>query len=234
MQKACGWEDSEKQQTGQFKIQGQKSRRLHKDESSLTIAATGGCSRMAAGLAEVLQKNYMESPVGDNYFQSIVLITDRDEVDTENAFIQEITDVLKKKNIILKGTIANNQWAICEMRTQAGDSIQMQLLIMVIPFEESGAMETFLLKAISDQDDYDKKIIEDCNNFIDSTDAERRYLRGRRRITKAKFDAYFCVRTAAEQFNQRRDIIKNIPLENYDTIKNDFKRLKTIADIKVL
>lgn len=230
MQKVCGWEDTEKKQTGQFKLANQKSRRLHKDQYSLTIAAAGGCSRMAEGLSEVLKKNYMESPVDNNYFQSIVIITDRDETGTESSFIQSIKDVLTGEKIILSEKIENNQWTACEMVTQAGDRIQMKLLVMVIPFEKNGAMETFLLDAIASQDTYDKNIIEECKDFIDNTDAEHRYLTGRRLITKAKFDTFFCVRTAAEQFNQRRDIIKNIPWEKYTAIQKDFKLLENITD----
>lgn len=231
MQKAYGWEDIEQGQTGQFRISGQKSRRLHRGNSSLTIAATGGCSRMAEGLSEVLKKNYMESPVNDNYFQSIVIITDRDEADTESSFIQRMEDVLNTENIVLDGELRNNQWTVCEMESQAGDRIQMQLLVMIIPFEEKGAMETFLLNAIAGSNEYDKRIIEDCKKFVDNTDKDHLYLKRRRLVTKAKFDAFFCIRTAAEQFNQRRDIIKSIPWENYAAIQKDFKLLENITDI---
>lgn len=234
MQKVYGWEDAEKKQTSQFKLSNQKSRRLHKDKCSLTIAATGGCSKMAGGLSEVLKKNKLESPIGDNYFQSIVIITDRDETDTESSFIRNMEEVLKNENVTVNGGIKNNQWITCEMETQTGDRLQMRLLVMVIPFEENGAMETFLLDAIANQDAYDKNIIEECKKFIDSTDTERRYLKGRRLITKAKFDAFFCVRTAAEQFNQRRDIIKNIPWEEYTTIQKDFKLLEDITNKDII
>ncbi|MDE5825471.1 MAG: hypothetical protein K2H91_12415, partial [Lachnospiraceae bacterium] len=119
----------------------------------------------------------------------------------------------------------------CEMKTRADDQIRMKLLVMVIPFEETGAMETFLLNAIAKQDVYDNRIIEDCKNFVDNTDIDRKYLSKRRLVTKAKFDAYFCVRTAAEAFNQRRDIIKNVPWEDYAAIKQDFRLLEDITDM---
>ncbi|MCI8967931.1 MAG: hypothetical protein HFH75_10145 [Lachnospiraceae bacterium] len=231
MQKVCGWQDTDKKQTGQFRIADQRSRRLYKNDSSLTIAATGGCSRMAEGLSEVLKKNYMESPVDDNYFRSIVLVTDRDDSGTEHEVIQNIERVLLRENAVPQDKVKNNQWSVCEMETQAGDRIRIKLLILVIPFEEDGAMETFLLNAIASQDAYDKVINDDCKNFVDHTDKSRRYLRGRRLVTKAKFDAYFCVRTAAEQFHQRRDIIKNIPWEEYAAIQKDFVLLETITDL---
>lgn len=185
---------------------------------------------MAEGLSAVLKKNFLESPVDDNYFRSIVIITDHDDPGTESEVIQSIESVLAQDKVVIQGNVKNNHWSVCEMETQTGDKIQINLLLMVIPFEENGAMETFLLNAIASQDAYDKAIIDDCKNFVDHTDQNRRYLKGRRLVTKAKFDAYFCVRTAAEQFHQRRDIIKNIPWENYAAIQKDFALLKTITD----
>ncbi|MDE7416261.1 MAG: hypothetical protein K2N44_08170 [Lachnospiraceae bacterium] len=228
MQKVCDWKDKGK---GQFRLSDQKSRLLEKGSCSLTIAAAGGCSKMAEGLSEVLKKNEMESPEGENYFQSIVIITDRDESDTEDSFIKKVEDVLSEEGVVLTDKIENNQWSECEMKTRADDQIRMKLLVMVIPFEENGAMETFLLNAIAKQDGYDNRIIEDCKNFVDNTDIDRKYLSKRRLVTKAKFDAYFCVRTAAEAFNQRRDIIKNVPWEDYAAIKKDFKLLEDITDM---
>ena len=129
MQKVCGWQDTDKKQTGQFRIADQRSRRLYKNDSSLTIAATGGCSRMAEGLSEVLKKNYMESPVDDNYFRSIVLVTDRDDSGTEHEVIQNIERVLLRENAVPQDKVKNNQWSVCEMETQAGDRIRIKLQI---------------------------------------------------------------------------------------------------------
>lgn len=185
---------------------------------------------MVDGLTEILKKNYMESPENNDYFHSIVIITDRDETDTETNFIQGVESVLKCENVIMDEPIKNNQWTGCKMTINAGVEIHMRLLVMVIPFEENGAMETFLLDAIAKQDAYDKKIIEDCKAFIDSTDTKRRYLSKRRLITKAKFDAYFCVRPAADQFNERSSIVKNVPWEDYTAIQKDFKLLEHITD----
>ena len=99
------------------------------------------------------------------------------------------------------------------------------LLILVIPFEETGAMETFLLNAISQNNSYDAGIIGNCNTFVSNIDKEKRYLTKRRYITKAKFDVYFSVRTAAEQFMERQNILKNIEWEKYIKIQKDFEKL---------
>ena len=100
--------------------------------------------------------------------------------------------------------------------------------LFVIPFEENGALETFLLNAISQNDEYDKEIINKGNIFVDEIDSEKRYLNRRRYITKAKFDVYFSVRTSAEQFTERQNILRNINWEKYEEIQESFKKLKEL------
>ena len=90
-------------------------------------------------------------------------------------------------------------------------------------------METFLLNAISANDEYDAGIIKNCNRFVDEIDVEKRYLTKRRYITKSKFDVYFSVRTAAEQFVERQNIFLNIPWEQYVEIQKSFKQLADLG-----
>ena len=43
------------------------------------------------------------------------------------------------------------------MKNQLGIPEKFDILLLVIPFEKNGAMETFLLDAISNENPYDKK-----------------------------------------------------------------------------
>lgn len=100
--------------------------------------------------------------------------------------------------------------------------------MLLIPFDGQGALETFLLNAIADSDAYDKQIIEECKLFVESVDPERRYLKKRRYITKAKFDVYFSIRTALEQFKERRNILRNVPWEDYLLVQECFSKLEEL------
>ena len=60
---------------------------------------------------------------------------------------------------------------------------------------------------------------------MDTVDPDKRYLTSLRFITKAKFDVYFSVRTAVDQFIDRRNILKDVQWENYVLIQNDFSKL---------
>lgn len=106
--------------------------------------------------------------------------------------------------------------------------IEFSLLLLVIPFEESGAMETFLLNAVAMEDFYDKTIIDSCNCFVESIDPERKYLKSRRHVAKAKFDTYFSIRTPVEQYAERQNIFKNVRWEQYNNIQKAFQKLREL------
>ena len=91
-----------------------------------------------------------------------------------------------------------------------------------------GAMETFLLNTIGANDSYDKTIIEECNQFVERVDPQKRYLTSRRYITKAKFDTYFSIRTPVQQYTERQNILKNVQWEEYNHIQTAFDKLGEI------
>lgn len=99
---------------------------------------------------------------------------------------------------------------------------------LVIPFDENGAIETFLLQTLKKENEYDASVIERGNKFVDEVASEKKYLKHRRDITKSKLDVFFSVRTPAEQFTQRQNILKNIPWEEYENIRECFKELKKL------
>lgn len=166
----------------------------------------------------------------DEAYNRIVIITDRDEVETESEFETIIATELGKQQIEWKDDISNDKWIDFHYENGQGDNCNAKLLLLVIPFEDTGAMETFLLDAVGKSNPYDAKIISDCNQFVDNVDNQKKYLNKRRYITKAKFDVYFSVRTAAEQFVERQNILKNIPWEDYAEIQNSFKKLDDLTE----
>ena len=223
MRKVNGWEYKSNKP---IRINDVKVRvcELVKGGDKLSIIGCGGCNRIIETLDYVLDFNSVSAP--GECIDNIVIITDRDEVSTEVEFSNSIeekmnTYVVKSQDIML----SNNMWKNYIYQNGYGDEQQVKLLLLVIPFEDTGAMETFLLNAIANNDEYDAKIISKCNSFVDCVDEQKRYLNKRRYVTKAKFDVYFSIRTSAEQFNERRDILKSVPWENYTFIQSSFAKL---------
>lgn len=228
MREACGWVDDRTKQNNIIRVQGQKSRNLVKNQDILTIMSTGGCSRLGEGLRNVLSRNMGSAPDLSDAFTKVVIITDRDEVNTEIDFISSVESIFSEFGVVHQEAVSHNKWNDCEMVNSTGRKLRFSLLLLIIPFEETGAMESFLLNVIAANNDYDKNIIEQCKNLVDNVDPEKRYLTGRRIITKAKFDTYFSVRTPAEQFVERQNILKSVKWEDYAKIQQDFQLLNDL------
>lgn len=198
-------------------------RTMKKEGRRLDIASCKGCSNILSNLNLILEFNY-NAAMGEEYAK-ISVVTDRDETDTEEDFLNKISLILEQNHVHVMEKLNHNEWCICEYETSTGKMRKMGILILVIPFEQTGAMETFLLKSISQNNEYDAQIIEEGNRFVENIDPQKKYLIKRRYVTKAKFDVYFSIRTAAEQFVQRQNILKDIEWEEYINIQEEFKKL---------
>mgnify|MGYP003371740702 CR=1 FL=1 len=222
MRKVYHWEDG----NNKVNLFGSKVswfRTMKKESKRLDIASCRGCSNIISNLNLILEFNY-NATKGEDYAK-IAIVTDRDETDTEEDFLNKISLILEQNHVCVKEKLAHNEWSTCEYETSIGKMRRMEILILVIPFEQTGAMETFLLKSISENDEYDARIIEMGNQFVENIDPKKKYLTKRRYITKAKFDVYFSIRTAAEQFVQRQNILKDIEWEKYINIQEEFQKL---------
>lgn len=218
-----GWQSQRKHLRWRLSV----SRILRKGTDSLQVGGCGGCNRIIPAFEYILEVNSLS--VGTEGFDRIVIITDRDEVETEAEFAETVKGKLVRKNIQIKDEVDNNKWIVCEYINGQGKKHTVQILLLVLPFEETGAMETFLLNAIAKDKPYDAVLINECNNFVSSVDVEKRYLTQRRYITKAKFDVYFSIRTPVGQFVERQDILKNVAWEKYTLIQSSFEKLKDLS-----
>ncbi len=224
MIKVYGWQDS-----GKFsfkpKIKGILTRDFEKDSNTLTIISSGGCSNIKDIFSAVIRKNQNEV-LDSNRFSKIVIITDNDEDETEKKIIADLSKSLHNTE-----KINNRAWSTLSFidMTNNRTEFSVDLLLLIIPFDETGALETFLLNSISKQDSYDAEIIRKGNAFVDTADPQSKYLAHRGLKTKAKFDVYFSIRTPAKQFRMRQDILKNIPWEEYQNIREVFKELSKLG-----
>ena len=225
MRKVYGWEYSNSHTINLDNIR--RSATFSKEADLMSIGGCGGCNRIIPALGDVLESNTIAT--SGEQFDKVVIITDRDEIETEEKFIDDIKALCDEYQINLLDTLENDKWVSAEYENGHQRKQLLKLLLLVIPFEETGAMETFLLNAIAQNDEYDAEIIKKSNQFVTDIDPEKRYLKKRRYITKAKFDVYFSVRTAAEQFVERQNILKSVPWEKYELIQHEFNKLKELS-----
>lgn len=194
-----------------------------KNEHTLNIAETKGCSRLVEGLINAIIRNENAAPGNTNeFFNKIVIFTDNDEADTAVNMINDIQNRIQNTSALFANPIQKGIWNRGTLNAVDGLR-EFELFLMYIPFDENGALETYLLNCIRKSDTYDEEIIDKGNAFVETVDPEVRYLKQRRLITKAKFDVYFSIRTAADQYAERQNILRSVEWEKYDTIRTDFR-----------
>jgi len=226
MREVHNWNEDKSYQDHVVKIPNQKSRIFKRDDDYLTIMATGGCTRIDEGLDIVLDRIIQAPPPFDSAFGKIAIVTDNDEIDTAEKFIEQRKKKLTEKNVLINGVLKNKEWTKCQVTTSVGITFDFRIIVFVIPHDHEGAMETFLLDAISANDPYDKVLIDKCRKFVGDSDPEVRYLKHRSYKTKAEFSSYFCIRTPADAYQERGNLMKSgVKWGDYPLIREEFKKL---------
>ena len=148
-----------------------------KNNNFLCIKSSGGCGKICSTLESILEINDIKT---NNFFQNIVILTDNDDIDTPINFISELTNKFNKFNISFQSPLNNNDWNETTFINTLQESISINLLPLIIPFDEHGAIETFLLNAIknnsiiNDPKFVDKLVVDQCINFIDNIDCKNK------------------------------------------------------------
>lgn len=198
----------------------------------LCILSSGGVSGIPNMLSQILDINNLGAV---KQFDKVVVISDRDEANTEGDFIAKLTNEFANYGVLFSPEVLHNCWNVAEYKDLLEKQYTINFLPLIIPFEDTGAIETFLLNALSDACDIDKKVIEQCNLFVDKidcidNDGNKKYLKHRREITKAKFNTTFVIMTPAEAFPQRQSLLRSVPWEKYESIQIGFKELSKLSE----
>lgn len=226
MIKVNGWKDSKQKSNPSFKssVSNSLSRDFFKDSNMLTIISCGGCGNIKTVFEEVIRRNENEIEDSERY-SKFVILTDNDEACVKEKIISELNDSLKNKV-----QICNNKWTTLTFEDTVHNQFDSKLLLLIIPFDENGALESFLLESISKENTYDAEIIKKAKEFVDNADPEKKYLSHRGFVTKARLYAYFAIRIepTVNQFRERKNVLTNIPWEKYENVRTVFKELKKL------
>lgn len=231
LREAYGWEDEPNPvvQKSAPHIEKQTRRVLKRNDEKLTLMAVGGSSRLVEGLELVLKINQASYPPFDSFYNNIIIVTDNDDDTAIRTIIDNVSRTFLNYGVIIDGDLSECKWKHGKMPAGAGMNIPIKILVLAVPHDHHGAMETFLLDAVSESCEYEKNIVEKCRNLVATADPENRYLNQRCYFTKAEFAAYFCIRTPAEAYAERNELIKTgVKWSDYPKLRTEFGLLESI------
>lgn len=188
----------------------------------LLICAVGGKDNFGNFFNENLNKPIMRSTAGETDYR-IALVTDRDDI-----IIQDIELSISEQLSPIVDNIENNVWKTNKINADLGAKVTIEFLLLVIPKENTGALETMLMEALS-EDEYDANIIEKCGNFITDIkpDADR-YIHENRLQLKAQLGVAFSIFNPEKTFSLFKERLVSVKWEDSPILAKCFEKLVEI------
>ncbi len=196
------------------------------NDDILTLFSSDGNSQIENVFQNILT---LLNSVGGEPFEKIVILTDRDDEQVEAKLIRNIGQLCSEHSITLHDELCNNRWCSASYENN-GDKRTLEILLMIIPFEETGTIETFMLNCMAETE---CELVERCRKFVDDLCDEEygidyvrtRYLNSRGIIPKSKFSTYFSIVSPNRTFDAGDKILKPIPWEKYAEVQETFRLL---------
>jgi len=163
------------------------------DNNYLILWPVNGKSKFSGAIEDICRLN-MVYP--EDMFDKIVIIADRDEDSIEGklAEFDEMFAGSGWNDTSLKNGIINKYDYI----TADGEEnhVQVDIVPIIVPFEEKGAMETVLINSLAAASDENNFIVEEAKTYIEGICADSRvttYLSHKGEQVKAKYSAVIAV-----------------------------------------
>ena len=190
-----------------------------KDEDYLLICAVGGKDNFK----QFFDKKINPPLLVSDAFEKISVVTDRD-----NREIVEIESSVASVLNVPATDVKNNQWIECHYTNKFALEKTFYALLVVVPNEQQGALETALLDAIS-ENEYDKKIVEETGTFADRMRImASQYISTDRLKLKAHLGLTWAVQYPEKVFTKIDEQIKSVHWEESDTLRICFATLLEI------
>lgn len=219
LEKATGWKYSKKPPKNldiRTDSDNETVNWYKKDDDFLLIVAVGGKDNFSS----FFRKRIKPPLLAVNAFERIAVITDRDN--------REQGDIEKTFNLVFEGvnvTMKSNVWMAGSYIDDFAEQQNLGLLLVVIPEDQQGALETLMLDSIS-VNPYDRTIVESAGIFIGKMRKEAsRYISSDRLQLKAHLGVTWAVQYQEKVFSLVDEQIRNVKWEESDILNRCFREL---------
>lgn len=153
----------------------------------------------------------------------IFIIQDRDSNEIKETLeeIRVTLDEIGIKLAELKNSTLNS-WNF----ESEGENYTTNIIPIVLPFDEQGAIETILMRAISESSEEENYIVNEANKYIEGFFIPEvklnKYLKHQREILKARFSAVISVTNPDRSTATFNTLLMSHSLEEKEEIKKHF------------
>ena len=225
LQRTCGWRFVKKSPPGvnikADRVHGESANWYQRGGDYLLICAVGSKDRFQRFFDEKIAPPLRSS--NGAVFSKIALIIDHDD-ETEVEILQRIQRELP----LVARSARHNAWVTHNYENGYHETQQLDFLLLIIPKDLEGALETLLLSAIS-EDPYDKNIVDRSKVFVDGIAPEAdRYIGKRRLVLKAYLGVTWAIQSPQKVFQFIDDQLRDTPWEESEILRETFEKILEI------
>lgn len=155
----------------------------------------------------------------------VFLLLDRDHLEIEDCLVR-IEDQMRQCGLPAN-RLKNNQRNRLTFEIES-EEYQLNVIPLIIPFDEKGALETVLLSAIAQENGEGAFISEIATAYVNEflqSDKRNKYLKKERLVTKAKLSAAISMTNPDRSTVEFNTLLMSQPWEKKVAIQKHFKIL---------
>lgn len=162
----------------------------------------------------------------EHRIDKVAIITDHDDV--EEAEINRLDDIKKAISSVCEKKIdeinlSKNQWEKNVLINDFSEA-EIELLYLLVPFDEIGALETFMLNVIAEQSDDKEYVITKAKEFVNNFESST-YLTKRREKIKAELGVSLSVFSPDRILTTMKELIDSVRWSDFSISHEQFKLL---------
>lgn len=222
LESTCGWTHRNAPKTLAVKAdesKGESAYWYRKGEDSLLICGVGGKDNFGS-----FYKNKIEpAMINSSAFSRMAVVTDRDdrqEKSIQMSFLTMFRPVITD--------IKNDVWVTNTYYNSFLQQVSVEFLLLIIPADQEGALETLLLEAIAEQE-YDKNIVQRSIAYVNEIEPiADRYIGKKRLKLKACLGVTWAIQYPEKIFSFIDEQIRSVKWEKSQILAHCFQNLKQI------
>ena len=204
---------------------------LKRGNDTAAVWCVGSKTAFRASIEDLNKLNRDHAP---NPIDSIVIVRDRDEEDDE-TILQELEGYFEGQDgyspqcselFALKNRTATKY----QVQSRDGREVITFItpVIIPVPENEKGALETLLMDTVREEGEGGKAIVHAAEDFVSSLAScgsvlkVAKHLKQKRMILKAKFSSVVAIKNPKHSPVPFRNMFQSIPWDKSDTVKNHF------------
>jgi len=226
LEQVCGWthkfpkEDIPKE----FIIKpstkkGESAEWYRKADDFLLICGVGGKDNFGS----FIKSKIVPAMIDGNVFSKIAIVTDRDDR-KEGSICQSFQSMLNP----IVSNVANNVWTDNQYSNSFGQEKAVDFLLLIIPSDKEGALETTLMDAIAEVE-YDRVIVDSAKGYVESIAPNASKYIGKNRLKlKACLGVIWSIQSPEKIFSFIDEQIRSVKWEDSELISQCFNKLSEI------